>query len=176
MFHPETSHLWRSTFSVKMVRFLSLIPGNFTFTSAAGCRECMLSEPQDSPVGVGSSRIAVPRAKKRPRASSGGVGDNRRIKRGKQAQKILPSSRSTMVWICLYAHHIHQGADNAVIFKALKSEVQALKGICDGLERTIEDLKSGQDSHENLIEDHRIKILGLSAHLGTIDASYQGGN
>jgi cell division protein FtsB len=152
-------------------------PGNSTFTSAAGCRECMFSETQDSSVGIGSSRIAAHEAKKRRRASSGGVQDNLRTKRrakGKQAQKILPS-RSTVVCICFYAHHIHQGADNAIIFEALKNELQALKGRCDSLERTIEDLKSGQDSHENVIEDHRIRIVGLSRHLGTIDTSYQGG-
>jgi hypothetical protein len=36
------------------------------------------------------------------------------------------------------------------------------------------DLKSGQESHENIIEDHRLKIVDLQLHMGTLDTSYQG--
>jgi hypothetical protein len=153
-----------------------LDPSDSTFTSAAGCQECMSLDPQDNLVGVGDSRIAAHGAKKRRRASSGGVQDSLRTKRrakGNQAQKMLPS-RSTVVCICCYAHHICQGTDSAIIIDGLKKEVQALKSKCDNLEKTIEDLKSGQDSHENLIEDHRIKLVDLNRHLGTLDTNYEG--
>jgi hypothetical protein len=147
--------------------------GDSTFTSAAGCRKCMFSDPQEDLVGVGDSTISARGAKKRRRASSGGVQDNLRTKRrakGNQAQKMLPS-RSTVASICCYAHHICQGTDSAIILEGLKKEVQALKSKCDNLEESIEDLKCGQESHENLIEDHRMKIVGLNRHLGTLDTS-----
>jgi hypothetical protein len=83
-------------------------PGDSALMSAAGCRRCMLSNPQDDLVGVGHPTISARAGKKRRRDSSSGVQDNLRTKRrakGKQAQKMLPS-RSTAVYMCCYAHHI----------------------------------------------------------------------
>jgi hypothetical protein len=76
-------------------------PGDFALTSAAGCRDCMLSEPQDDLVGLGDAAIAARKGKRRRRASSGGVQRNSRTKRkakGKQTQE-TPPRKLTVVCI-----------------------------------------------------------------------------
>jgi predicted nucleic acid-binding Zn-ribbon protein len=66
-----------------------------------------------------------------------------------------------------------QGRDT-VIFEGLKKEVKALKSRWDSLEEAIQDLKSGYDTHQKLIESHREHIVGFHKHLKTLNTSYQG--
>ena len=45
---------------------------------------------------------------------------------------------------------------------------------CEGLKRTINDLKSICNTHERTLETFRQEILNLQMRTGTLDLSYQG--
>jgi len=153
-------------------------PGSFTFISAAVCRECVPSEPQGNSAGVGNAAIAERKGKKRRRASSGVQGNLRAKRRakGKQAEKIFPrkSHCDFYLVLCLSCMPPAQGAAETIATTGLESEVETLKSRCEALERTIREMKSGCDTHESLIESHRVHIVGIQKHLGTLNMSYEG--
>ena len=64
--------------------------------------------------------------------------------------------------------------DDMTQVKGLKNEVQALKGRCNMLEKTVKDLQSMCDTHQRTLETFRQHIVNLHRHQGTLDLSYQG--
>jgi predicted nucleic acid-binding Zn-ribbon protein len=69
-----------------------------------------------------------------------------------------------------------EGNDDNGIVRGLKMEVQALKSRCDEQERTIKDLQSRYETHENVLEMLRREIVGLHDSQKTINTVYHGRN
>jgi len=64
--------------------------------------------------------------------------------------------------------------DDTALVEGLKNEVQALKSRCDILEKTVKDLQSICDMHQQTLETFWQNIIDLYRHQGTLDLSYQG--
>ena len=71
--------------------------------------------------------------------------------------------------------------DNTILVKSLKHEVQALKGRCnmfeercDKLEKAVEDLQSICNTHMNVLEEWRNRIMILESRLGVFKPAYGG--
>ena len=63
----------------------------------------------------------------------------------------------------------------------VEDEVLALKGRCDMLEetvkmleKTVKDLQSTCNTHANILDKWRNRIVDLQIHQGTFDSSYEG--
>ena len=68
-----------------------------------------------------------------------------------------------------------KGIDNDMTqVKGLKNEVQALKGRCNMLKKTVKDLQSMCDMHQRTLETFWQHIVNLHRHQGMLDLSYQG--
>jgi hypothetical protein len=64
--------------------------------------------------------------------------------------------------------------DDTTLVEGLKNEVQALKGRCNMLEKSLKDLQSICDTHQRTLETFWQHIVNLHRHQGTLDLSYQG--
>jgi predicted nucleic acid-binding Zn-ribbon protein len=64
--------------------------------------------------------------------------------------------------------------DDTMLVEDLKNEVQALKGRCNMLEKSLKDLQSICDTHQRTLETFRQHIVNLHRHQGTLDLSYKG--
>ena len=64
--------------------------------------------------------------------------------------------------------------DGLLLVESLKNDVQALKSRCNILEKTVKDLQSICNTHQNTLETFRQEIINLHRCKGTLDLSYQG--
>ena len=64
--------------------------------------------------------------------------------------------------------------NDTALVEGLKNEVQALKSRCDILEKTVKDLQSICDTHQQTLETFRQNIIDLYRHQGMLNLSYQG--
>ena len=68
-----------------------------------------------------------------------------------------------------------KGADGDLsLVEDLKNEVQALKGRCDMLEKSVKDLQSICNTHQSTLETWQKYIVDLQNYLGVFDPSYRG--
>lgn len=67
-----------------------------------------------------------------------------------------------------------QDSTNDATIDGLRKVIQALKRRCDRLERTIGDLVLRCNTHERLLNEYRLEIVGYKDHKGTLNTDYQG--
>ena len=64
--------------------------------------------------------------------------------------------------------------DDTLLVKGLRSEVQALKSLCNMLKKLVKDLQSRCNTHEGYLETFRLEIMNFHRNKGTLNLSCKG--
>ena len=64
--------------------------------------------------------------------------------------------------------------DDTLLVEGLRSEVQALKSLCNMLKKLVKDLQSRCNTHEGYLETFQLEIMNFHRNKGTLNLSCKG--